>query len=440
MDKTFEFVGFDKNLSLGEFSFKYKLTTPQDTFDFKEELILPNTDFERVPEELLDRILNSLLLALGISYWKLYCPKEVNFSVPLTKEQAEFWNSLYINGLGEFFYRNKINLREFDLFSSNTESVEPIEFKRKGRSLLGVGGGKDSIVSGELLKENNKEYIAFTLGEHRIQDNIIKTLGAEKISVKRVIDQKLLELNKTKDTFNGHVPISAIYHFVGTLLGALYDYRYVVFSNEASANYGNVEYLGKQINHQWSKSFEFEKMLQRYLSSSITPDIIPFSLLRPMNEIRIVELFTKYPKYFQLFTSCNKNFKINQEERPLWCGECAKCIFIFAALAAFLPKEEVLNIFGQNLFEKKELLEQYRELLGIKNHKPFDCVGTPEEVRLAFYLAHKKESYQKTPAMEMFYNSFSNQFGEIERSTKDLLSISSQNSLPQEFQGILNNL
>ena len=321
MDKAFKFGGYENNLETGELLFHYKLTTPEDNLEFTEKLILPGIELDNIPKELLNRVLDSLLLILGISYWKVYCPKSLDFSsVKLTSEQAVFWNKLYINGLGEFFYKNKIDFREFNLFSANTETAGSVEFQRKDRSLVGMGGGKDSIVSAELFKHIGKEFSTFTLTQSQIQEQIIGILGADNLSVERVIDPQLFELNKREDTYNGHIPISAIYHFVGILVAALYDFRYVVFSNEASANYGNVEYLGQEINHQWSKSFEFEQMLQGYVSKFITPDIIPFSLLRSMNEIKIAEVFSKYPKYFQVFSSCNTNFKINKAGFIVFCG------------------------------------------------------------------------------------------------------------------------
>ena len=422
MDKSFEFVGFEKNLEAGEFVFKYKLTTSKETFSFEETLTLPNTQFDKVPEELLNGILNSLLLILGISYWKLYCPKEIKLNIPLTSQQAEFWNSVYINGLGEFFFRNKIDFSEFNLFSPSIENVEPVKFIREEKYLLAVGGGKDSIVSGEMLKKESKKFTAFTLGEHEIQNRIVELFEVDKITILRKIDPKLLELNKREDAYNGHIPISAIYHFVGILAAALYNFKYVIFSNEASANYGNVEYLGKEINHQWSKSQEFELLIQEYTENFITPDIIPYSLLRDMHEIKIVEIFSKYPKYFPFFSSCNRNFRIaGGGISTLWCGECAKCLFMFAMLSAFLTKKEVVKIFGQSLFDKEELGTKYEELLGKRDHKPFDCVGTPEEVRLAFYLAHEKREYKDSPIMKMFESEFSKDFDNIIESKESFL-------------------
>lgn len=442
MEKTFKFVGYESDLLKREFVFNYEIVSDLETLKFAEKIIVPNLPLSDVPTSIINRILDSVLLILGISYWKLYCFENIDLGdIKLTAEHADFWNNVYINGLGEFFYQNKIDFRKFNLFHSNITNIQPVKFERRDRVLLAVGGGKDSIVSAELLKASSKELTTFALGEYPIQKEIIKLMGVDSITIQRIIDPQLLELNKRPDVYNGHIPISAIYHFVGILTAALYNFRYVVFSNEKSANYGSVEYLGKQINHQWSKSFEFEKMLQNYVSNFITPDISPFSILRPMNEIKIVEIFSHYPKYFSVFSSCNKNFKQNMNSStPLWCGECAKCLFVFVTLSAFLPKEKVLNIFGKNLFEKEELIAQYQELLGIKNHKPFDCVGTPEEVKLAFYLTYKKESYKKMPVMQMFYNKFSDHFDAIERSSNDLLLVSGENDVPEEFQKVLASL
>jgi hypothetical protein len=206
--------------------------------------------------------------------------------------------------------------------------------------------------------------------------------------------------------YNGHVPITSLYSIIGVLLALVYNYKYVVMSNEQSADYGNVEYLGNEVNHQWSKSVEFEGMLSSYIRQYISPDILYFSLLRPFTELRVVSEFVKFPKYFPVFSSCNNNFKIYAESnsQSRWCGHCPKCAFIFSMLAAYLSKEEVVQIFAKNLYEDEKLTGLYKELLGIKDVKPFECVGTPDEVKAAFYLAYKKGEYNDTAIMKLFEN------------------------------------
>ena len=42
-----------------------------------------------------------------------------------------------------------------------------------------------------------------------------------------------------------------------------------------------------------------------------------------------------------------------------------------------------MDIFGKNLLDDKSLIPLFEELIGIRNFKPFECVGTPEEVKEA---------------------------------------------------------
>ena len=72
---------------------------------------------------------------------------------------------------------------------------------------------------------------------------------------------------------------------------------------------------------------------------------------------------SRHFKYFPAFSSCNKNFTIKDKQAVRWCCDCPKCAFVFAGLAAFLAKEKVIEIFGENLFAKKDLFPLYRELL-----------------------------------------------------------------------------
>lgn len=470
-NKTFIFQGYDAQIEKGEVAFHYRLRLENKELIFTEKISFSPVSIN-IPQELLKNILNNVFLILGISYWKLYCPKNIEI-VPfnLTEEQAKFWNIVYTKGLGEFFYKNHIDYRGLIEFPfegnpsrpigsepqgrrpighssplrrgqrevenmqkrSNTIAVLP----RKDRSLLLIGGGKDSIVSGELLKKYNKPFAAFVVNDHLIRERTIQLLDTEKLLMKRIFDPLLFSLNKQEGTYNGHVPVSSQYAFLSLFAACLYDYRYIIASNEKSANYGNVEYLGKEINHQWSKSEEFEKLFQDYVKTYITSDIIYFSLLRPLNEIEITKLFSSYPKYFSVFSSCNTNFKITgKKQKQRWCGTCAKCCFVFTMLATFLPKETVLDIFEKNLFEDKTLIPLFRELLGLGEVKPFECVGTPEEMRYAMYLIDKKEEFSATLVLRMCKKEAMISEIEEKKLEKELFS-TNEHSIPEEFLGFL---
>lgn len=444
MKRTFIFNGYDIDEDSGELTFHYTIKSQDQTTNFTEKLIFPNADFSKVPNELFQALTSSLSLMLGVSYWKLHCPKKIEIKDDfLTKKQAEFWNTVYTKGLGEFFYKNNIDYRGFFNFPYHSNDLpagkagtyhhSASTFQPKDRSLLMLGGGKDSIVSAELLKEHKKDYTGFVVNDHPLQKEIINLSGVDSITVQREIDPKLLELNKEKGAYNGHVPVSAIYAFIALFAAAVYDYRYVISSNERSANYGNVEYLGETINHQWSKSLEFEEMFQKYVKKCLTSNIYYFSLLRPLHEIKIAQLFAKYTKYFSTFSSCNRNFTIKKSIDKKWCGQCAKCAFIFATLAAFLSKEEIVKIFGKNLFADKSLVETYQELLGIKNVKPFECVGTSDEVKLALYLAYKKREFNDDVIIQMFEKDVLPNFPNVKQLNEDLLIAHRDNLLPSQF-------
>jgi hypothetical protein len=120
--------------------------------------------------------------------------------------------------------------------------------------------------------------------------------------------------------------------------------------------------------------------------------------------------------------------------KSLWCGKCPKCLFVFVLLAAFIDKDQLIRIFGQNLLGINNLERQYQELLGIRKHKPFDCVGTPEEAKLAFFLAFKKGGYEADPIMKMFEETFGSDFASIDKSRASLLSSAQENNIPEEFK------
>lgn len=59
-------------------------------------------------------------------------------------------------------------------------------------------------------------------------------------------------------------------------------------------------------------------------------------------------------------------------------------------LSPYLYKKELVEIFGSDLFEDKELLKTFIELTGNGDTKPFECVGTFEEVNFAISLTISK--------------------------------------------------
>lgn len=391
--EQFVFKGYDADLARGLAYFYFEVAIQNKTWNFKETIYFPALKNNSTIHPLLVKtIFNNLLLIFGISYWKLFCQTNIKIlPFELSKDQANFWNTVYSKGLGEFFYKNKIDFRGLLRFPYSKAAIaESLKNHRKNRSLLMLGGGKDSIVAAELLKKNQKQFHAFSVNSYPLQKRINKLLETDLLVIRRKLDPQLFIFNRRQDVLNGHIPVSAIYAFLGLLAAALYDYKYVVAANEKSANYGNVKYLGEEINHQWSKSQKFERMFQNYVKRYITPDVFYYSPLRRFSELQIVKKFSQYPQYFLYFSSCNSNFRILKfGSNKKWCCKCSKCAFVFVALAAHIPKKEVIKIFGKNLLADEKLVPLYKELLGIKGIKPFECVGTPQETKSAFSLILK---------------------------------------------------
>lgn len=386
----FHFDGYKFTNKNKKIVFNYRLEfSNRDPLKFTEIIILPRALKNPITES-IHKFLESLHLILGISYYKLYCPSQITIPYQLSKEQADFWNIVYRKGLGEFLYRNKLSPKQIATFPYSKKKAYPSRIKTNNQILLGMGTGKDSVVALELLKNfKTTLFLVETQRKDLISEKFISEIGKPILKIRRILDPKIFE--PYEGGYNGHIPISAIYAFLGLLTGAIYGYKYVIVANEYSSNFGNLRYRSKMINHQWSKSGEFETLLQEYTRKFITPDIVYFSLLRQFYEIRVAQIFAKHKKYFPLFASCNKNFKIFKKcSDSLWCGKCPKCAFTFLILAPFLSKKELLGIFQKNLFSEKSLIPLFQSLLGFGKFKPFECVGTFEESQAAFFLASKK--------------------------------------------------
>ncbi len=342
---------------------------------------------------LIDELAFSLGMAELVSYWKCACCPVVEVCCgELSDWQKGWWKKLYFNGLGEFFYRNGIT-PDFDSFMSIT-APKHIErrtaYRGSGQTcgvLVPVGGGKDSVVSLELLKKHGAEIFPYIINPREATLGCVSAAGIspeKTIGVRRTIDKTLLALNGL-GYLNGHTPFSAVVAFSAELFAAIKGLKYIALSNESSANEAYVD--GTVINHQYSKSTEFEKDFREYCArvfGEISDGAYPeyFSLLRPWSEWQIAREFVKYPQYFGVFQSCNLGSKTN-----VWCGGCAKCLYVYILLAAFLPDETLEKIFGCNMLEKEQLCDMLCGLVLDGEDKPFECVGTRGEVRLSLEMA-----------------------------------------------------
>ena len=374
-----------------------------------------------------------------ISYWKCACcPQIVIKCGYINNEQIKWWKKLYFYGLGELFYTNNIHntIEDFVTIKCEKEKNE-LEYGKLNKDSEGyivpIGGGKDSIVTLETLEFNKKEDYCLIINPKPVTLECAKIAGIDNnhiIEIYRTIDKKLIDLNK-EGMINGHTPFSAMLAFTSYFVAYLLSKKYIALSNENSANESNV--LGEKVNHQYSKSFEFEKDFEEYSNKYLKAPVKYFSFLRPLNELQIAKIFSKHEKYHKVFKSCNVGSK---GEEWKWCCNCAKCLFAYIILSPFLYKEKLLNIFGEDLFEKKELLDIFNQLTGNGDVKPFDCVGTFEEVNYAICktIENIELNEEKLPYLLDYYK---NNFQSVDTSIDITKRYNNENNLTDEQNEIL---
>lgn len=415
--------------------YDYELTGDKLTFHFGMDKyhFYPSWSFDpallsgEYDRALINEIAFSLGMAELVSYWKCSCCPEVEIRCGgLSEYQKNWWKKLYYNGQAEFFYRNGIQT-DFDSFMTIT-APEPTYTSFRSSVLSGVmvpiGGGKDSVVTLELMKSAKVSIVPYIINPRGATLGCVEAAGLPAdliVGPRRTIDKTLLELNSA-GYLNGHTPFSAVVAFSSMFFGTLKSVKYIALSNESSANETYVE--GKNINHQYSKSTQFERDFRDYCRNTFgesCPEY--FSLLRPLTEWQIAREFVKYPQYFKIFQSCNLGSKTNT-----WCCSCAKCLYVYILLAAFLDDETLVGIFGCNMLEKEELADMLDGLMLNGEDKPFECVGSKDEVRLALKMAADKR-HNKLPVLLRRFEEHFPDFQPVELTCY----FDKENFVPEEF-------
>lgn len=391
--EVLRYRSFNASAQNGLLSIEYHLTL-EPNIEFKPTLEIPLGKKEISLEKI-----NNLIFHIGLieclSYWKSACPKKIIVEAGLLSVwQITWFKKLLINGLSEFFFVNKIDSSISDLAEISCNNDAPKLFcadlsSPASSNLILVGGGKDSSLTMELLKNTeNAQVLMLNPIPASLKTAAIAGFSSP-IIARRTIDHKLLELNSS-GYLNGHTPFSAYLAFLAALVAKIYNFKNIVSSNESSANEGNTLFKGQKINHQYSKSFEYESDFNAYLHE-LKEESCYFSFLRPLLDLQIAALFARHPQYFSSFKSCNMHHK-----KDSWCGACAKCAFVYLTLFPFLEKEERNEIFKSDYFLNEKIIAEIKALLGLAAHKPLECVGTESESREALKLCLEKYALEGT--------------------------------------------
>jgi hypothetical protein len=394
------------------------------------------------------RALRLLHLLAGVSYYKAAVPPAIVIEGEgIDAATAALLQDVYENGLGEFAYRNGMSLRGKIVFPVSGDSVgapsganlspagpEAGDSRLKpllqNRALVAIGGGKDSLVSIEALRALGvAQTVAWVGGSSLIAACAART-GLPTLNVGRSLSPVLFEYNR-EGALNGHIPVTAVNSAILALAALLHGADQVVFSNERSASYGSVIPGTGEVNHQWSKGWDFEQAFAAHLRSHVAADLHYYSLLRPFSELAVAKQFAKIDRYDRHFSSCNRNFHL-LGERPAerWCGICPKCHFVFLALAPFMPKPRLMGIFGRNLLDEPEQAGGFDALMEYRDHKPFECVGEGREARAAMAALAQSPAWREDALVRRFRDEIQPQLAPEDATIAPLLQASDDHGIP----------
>ena len=378
------------------------------------------------------RSLRLLHLIAGVSYYKAAVPGEIRIEgEPIDADTAALLESVYRNGLGEFAYRNGLDLRDRLRFPADAAPAPaaPAQGLRP-HALVAIGGGKDSLVSIEALRAEGVAQTVTWIGGSQLIAACAAHTGLPTLNIGRQLAPQLFEFNR-QGAWNGHIPVTAVNSAIMAFAAVLHGVDQVVFSNERSASYGSQIPGTGEVNHQWSKGWAFESAFGDYLQSHVAADLHYYSLLRPLSELAVARQFAKTDRYDAHFSSCNRNFHI-LGERPTsrWCGVCPKCHFVFLALAPFMPKPRLVAIFGRNLLDDAGQIPGYDALLEFRDHKPFECVGEGRESRAAMAALAERPEWREDEIVERFAREIRPQLGDGELAIAPLLVLDDAHRVP----------
>jgi UDP-N-acetyl-alpha-D-muramoyl-L-alanyl-L-glutamate epimerase len=388
---VFRYSGFATEPDRGLLTCRYSLGERQ----FTELISFGGHGRWQAPE--IGQAARLIFLLAGVSYYKAAAPPVIDLGqTPVTSTERAFLRSFYLDGLGEFAYRNGLDLSGLEFVGGT--AAQPADGPGRGpgepagRLLIPFGGGIDSIVTVELMR-GRADAALFVVSRPGDRFAAIErpaaVTGLPVIRAGREIDPQLLR-SRELGFRNGHVPVTGILSAIAVMAGLLAGRDTVVMSNEWSASVATLETGGRTVNHQYSKSAEFEHGFRQVLAGAFAGRVSYFSALRPLSELWVARKFAGLAQYHRTFRSCNRAFAVDPARRlDHWCGQCDKCCFIDLILAPFLPAAELAGIFGgAEPLANPALAAQFQALLGTSAAaRPFECVGDIGECRAAAVLA-----------------------------------------------------
>lgn len=429
--RAFRFVrcAFDAQTGVAQLAYAF-----DDGPELVETVTVPGAPFvlDAARAAAVERALRLLHLIAGVSYYKAAVPGEIRIDgEPIDAATAALLERVYRNGLGEFAYRNGLDLRDRLHFPADAAPAPAAPaLGLRPHALVAIGGGKDSLVSIEALRAEGVEQTVTWIGGSQLIAACAAHTGLPTLNIGRQLAPQLFEFNR-QGAWNGHIPVTAVNSAIMAFAAVLHGVDQVVFSNERSASYGSQIPGTGEVNHQWSKGWAFESAFGDHLQSHVAADLHYYSLLRPLSELAVARQFAKTDRYDAHFSSCNRNFHI-LGERPTsrWCGVCPKCHFVFLALAPFMPKLRLVGIVGRNLLDDPAQIPGFDALLEYGDHKPFECVGEGRESRAAMALLAQRPDWREDAVIRRFARQILPQLDADALALEPLLALDDEHRIP----------
>ena len=368
-----------------------------DEFRFSTKVFYHDISFTKLIEKYSQSFINQIVAHIALFEGMKLCslfPKYYDISnivQYLDKPVLALFVEIYQGVFGQHWYEN--NVTDYQqpeiIYSGKLGISNPLEIVEDNQIILaGCGGGKDSIVAMKLLQEveipfASMQYSHAVYGKADLQHNLISgvlenvtPVEQHKISIyDDFIDFPFFELYFPENSgiIAPETPVSV---FESLILMLDKGYNYLCLAHEKSANTGNLFWreIDKEVNHQWGKSLEAEKMLAQFIQDNLLSNFQYFSILQPIYDLRIFNQLSKYPEVLPKIHSCNV-------QKP-WCKKCPKCAYVWLGLMAFFDPNLVDQVFRKNLFDDDDLISTFQKMLGLSTHTPFECIGEIDESRL----------------------------------------------------------
>ncbi|HTT59147.1 MAG TPA: hypothetical protein VMF33_03790 [Acidimicrobiales bacterium] len=380
-------------------------TTARATYDVDGRLFHETVVFEGVASlntPAVRAVAELWYLVAGLSYFKTGAARRIDVGdVPLGAAARRLLEAAVRDGLAEFSYRNDLPLGDVIVVGGRNVTATPVTLDAQ-RVLVPFGGGIDSVVTLESLAPDLDAalfIVSPSSGRFAPLEETAAQSARAIVRATRHLDDQLLA--DEASFFRGHVPVTAMVTLLGAMAAVASGRGGVVMSNEHSASRPNLEWSGREVNHQWSKSLAAEVLIADALSERLGDQLVVASFLRARSEVSVAQAFSRLPQYHHVFRSCNRAFRQSPDEREAsWCGECDKCLFINLMLAPYLSRAALREIFGHEPLSDDARVDQLRVLVGLGTQaKPFECVGDPDESAVALSMVSQMAEWRDVPRL-----------------------------------------